>query len=395
MNGKLLIASIFVLNYGFLAIAMEPKQKRQQGDKEDSLFAEVFAKLSGRTKEICAQNDVIRLCVDSDVKPIAFSRNPNNLYRNFDNMAFSVFLMDEKLFACAEEAFHYMKYKTFGQEALWDKEFGPTKNKTVFADLGDEKQGYKNTNDYADEAKRVGRLRFPEYVLHTWDEKKFDILFDILKIKFAQNPELAEQLKNTGKAMVYEFAANDSTYGTGNDGKGQNQLGILLVKVRELLNSGELKVESPDFATALATREAAAKVEKSRIEKENAALEAAKNDKKNAELRKKEIEKEFESMLNKLCDSNVKIEAIESKINDTKRNLGLWTKNKGTLEDKQKIESEKTDLEKELSTHKNKRDLEKEAIPEDLRDALRKQAMTAVQEREGKKAQPRQPVKKK
>lgn len=83
-------------------------------------------------------------------------------------------------------------------------------------------------------AKRAGRkvkLR-PD-----WEKVKFEIMYEICEAKFSQNPELAEMLIKTGNEELVEGNTwGDTIWGKVN-GKGQNNLGKILMKVREKLKS--------------------------------------------------------------------------------------------------------------------------------------------------------------
>jgi ribA/ribD-fused uncharacterized protein len=53
--------------------------------------------------------------------------------------------------------------------------------------------------------------------------------------KFEQNPALRALLLATGDAPLVEASPRDSYWGAGADGKGQNQLGQILQRVRATL----------------------------------------------------------------------------------------------------------------------------------------------------------------
>ncbi|MDE7478548.1 MAG: NADAR family protein, partial [Lachnospiraceae bacterium] len=70
---------------------------------------------------------------------------------------------------------------------------------------------------------------------HDWEKVKFDIMYEICKAKFSQNEELREKLIATGKVRLEEGNTwGDKIWGTVN-GKGQNNLGKILMRVREEL----------------------------------------------------------------------------------------------------------------------------------------------------------------
>lgn len=81
-------------------------------------------------------------------------------------------------------------------------------------------------------AKRLGRkVPLPA----DWEQVKLGVMLDIVFAKFKQNPDLADLLIGTDYATLVEDAPNDSYWGAGSDGQGQNELGKILMKVREEL----------------------------------------------------------------------------------------------------------------------------------------------------------------
>ena len=85
------------------------------------------------------------------------------------------------------------------------------------------------------QAKLVGRncnLR------EDWEEIKEQIMYEIVKAKFTQNPNLAKLLLDTGDAYLEEGNWwHDTTWGVCN-GVGENKLGKILMRVREELDGG-------------------------------------------------------------------------------------------------------------------------------------------------------------
>ena len=85
------------------------------------------------------------------------------------------------------------------------------------------------------DAKRKGRkvrLR-PD-----WEQVKDEIMEDIVREKFSQNPNLKKQLLSTGDAQLIEGNSwNDCYWGIDiRTGVGMNHLGKILMKVREVLS---------------------------------------------------------------------------------------------------------------------------------------------------------------
>ena len=68
-----------------------------------------------------------------------------------------------------------------------------------------------------------------------FEEMKNDYMLEALMLKFSQNEDLKQMLLETGDAELIEHTEEDSYWGDGGDGSGQNVLGKLLMKTRENL----------------------------------------------------------------------------------------------------------------------------------------------------------------
>jgi ribA/ribD-fused uncharacterized protein len=74
-----------------------------------------------------------------------------------------------------------------------------------------------------------------------WDTHRFTAMWEIVCAKFSQNPELADRLAATGKALLVEANTwHDQTWGTCTCARheniwGSNLLGILLMQCRDTL----------------------------------------------------------------------------------------------------------------------------------------------------------------
>ena len=60
---------------------------------------------------------------------------------------------------------------------------------------------------------------------------------EVLYLKFSQHPDVRTLLLNTGSAEIIYAEPNDAFWGEGIDGQGANQLGKVLVRVRERLRA--------------------------------------------------------------------------------------------------------------------------------------------------------------
>ena len=74
-----------------------------------------------------------------------------------------------------------------------------------------------------------------------WEEIKVEVMEEIVRAKFTQNADLRQMLLATGDAVLEEGNTwNDTFWGVHlKNGKGQNHLGKILMKVRDELRSAE------------------------------------------------------------------------------------------------------------------------------------------------------------
>ena len=73
-----------------------------------------------------------------------------------------------------------------------------------------------------------------------WESVKDDVMLKALRVKFSENSRLRKRLLDTGTRELIEHTSNDSYWGDGGNGTGQNKLGQFLMKVRR-----ELRGTSP------------------------------------------------------------------------------------------------------------------------------------------------------
>ena len=84
----------------------------------------------------------------------------------------------------------------------------------------------------ANKAKRLGRKVTP---VTDWEDVKYSHMLQIVRLKFHQNPSLASKLIQTGETEIVEGNWWNDTYWGVCEGKGQNKLGNILMKVRNEL----------------------------------------------------------------------------------------------------------------------------------------------------------------
>jgi ribA/ribD-fused uncharacterized protein len=70
-----------------------------------------------------------------------------------------------------------------------------------------------------------------------WEQVKDQMMLDILRVKF-MNRHLAKMLLDTGDELLVEGNTWGDTYWGACNGRGRNQLGITLMKIREEIRNG-------------------------------------------------------------------------------------------------------------------------------------------------------------
>lgn len=98
------------------------------------------------------------------------------------------------------------------------------------------------------EAKRMGKMVI---LRDDWEDVKVQIMEDVVRAKFSQNPELAQKLIETGDVYLEEGNTwGDRTWGTVN-GSGSNLLGQILMKIRDELQN-EITNNRDDILNSIA-----------------------------------------------------------------------------------------------------------------------------------------------
>jgi ribA/ribD-fused uncharacterized protein len=128
-------------------------------------------------------------------------------------------------FNCSEQYFMYYKCLTFDPN-----------NKKLLKNILNETKPMV--------IKKYGR-QVNNFVLDVWNEKRYEIMVNALRLKFKQNQDIKDALKNTGNKEIYEASPYDNIWGTGFDYTcaftidkadfGTNLLGKALMKVRSEL----------------------------------------------------------------------------------------------------------------------------------------------------------------
>ena len=87
-------------------------------------------------------------------------------------------------------------------------------------------------------AARMGRSR-QRPLRKDWEAVKDSIMHEAVLAKFTQHADLREILLGTGDAQIAEHTEKDKYWGDGGDGSGKNQLGQILMRVRQELRNGQ------------------------------------------------------------------------------------------------------------------------------------------------------------
>jgi ribA/ribD-fused uncharacterized protein len=207
----------------------EEEEKKEEEEEEVKIVEKTEKKVTLKKKEEEAPKE-------SNIVYF-FSKEPEN--KEFSSFYDTIFKLDDVEYKSAEHALQAIKAKTFGDEENFKK---IVKAKS------------------AQSAKSFGKKveKFDEKI---WDEKKEDVMRQILRAKFSQNPEARKKLLNTGDKTIANADPRDNYWGIGTSAtttiaknpskwKGENKLGKLLMELRE-----ELRAEDEADEAAAAEKE--------------------------------------------------------------------------------------------------------------------------------------------
>ena len=68
-----------------------------------------------------------------------------------------------------------------------------------------------------------------------WDQVKLSVMERVVRAKLEQHSHIAKLLLETGETVIREVSPFDTWWGVGRDGKGRNELGLLLTRERTRL----------------------------------------------------------------------------------------------------------------------------------------------------------------
>jgi ribA/ribD-fused uncharacterized protein len=138
---------------------------------------------------------------------IPYYETSNFVFSNFSPHAIKI---NGKVFPTVEHAYHAAK---FDDEKI-KEEIRNAKSPLESYALGQKYKSVRKAN---------------------WDEIKVQTLHEIVKEKVLQHQEVRDALLATGDEEIVEVNPTDDFWGNGKDGNGQNQMGKILMKIREEL----------------------------------------------------------------------------------------------------------------------------------------------------------------
>lgn len=87
------------------------------------------------------------------------------------------------------------------------------------------------------DAKKLGRSAI---LVQDWDQKRIDVMASLIKQKFTEHPDLKMKLLLTGKKeLIQGNTKKDHFWGQDQDGIGENNLGKILMAIRDQIRATE------------------------------------------------------------------------------------------------------------------------------------------------------------
>ncbi len=93
-----------------------------------------------------------------------------------------------------------------------------------------------NTTNPSD-AKKIADAHRAD-VSPNWEKEKADVMKEIIRAKIQQHEKVQRVLTKTGDKEIFENSPNDSFWGVGPEGTGQNMLGKIWMQLRDELRKG-------------------------------------------------------------------------------------------------------------------------------------------------------------
>lgn len=89
------------------------------------------------------------------------------------------------------------------------------------------------------EAARLGRSKKVP-IRKGWESCRLSVMETAVQAKFSQHPELRDLLLSTQNRKLVEHTSNDSFWGDGGDGSGENHLGRILMRIRDQISENDV-----------------------------------------------------------------------------------------------------------------------------------------------------------
>lgn len=135
-------------------------------------------------------------------------------YGCFSNFSRHDFVVEDRYYPSSEHYYQCQKFAGFDDD--WAETIRNSETPKAAALLGRDPERQKNAN--------------PD-----WESLKEAVMYQGVLNKFLFHSDIAQILLETGDALIQETSPKDSYWGTGANGKGQNKLGIILMRVRQTL----------------------------------------------------------------------------------------------------------------------------------------------------------------
>jgi N-glycosidase YbiA len=138
---------------------------------------------------------------------IPYYENSNFVFSNFSAHAISI---EGIIYPTVEHAFHALKFD----------------DKTISEEIRNAESPLKALN--------LGKKYKPQRKSN-WNEIKLDIMYQLLKAKVMQHEDVKESLLATGDEEIIEENLENDFWGNGKDGNGANNMGKILMRIRDEL----------------------------------------------------------------------------------------------------------------------------------------------------------------
>jgi N-glycosidase YbiA len=132
-----------------------------------------------------------------------------------------------------ESLWTYLSPFSAHQIDIWGEHFATLEHAYQASRIkhGPERDAIKNAQSPKD-AWREGQKYKNNPELMVPDFNKDAVMEELMRAKIAQHPDIAEILRDSGDRELLKVYDTDFYWGTGNDGTGENRMGLLWMKLR-------------------------------------------------------------------------------------------------------------------------------------------------------------------